>query len=455
MARWRWLTMADPVHGMIQFDRKDPIHRLMLEAVNSKAFQRLRRIRQMGLAEFVFPGAVHSRFNHSLGATYLMSKLVASLRSEKPTRDLLQSTYGDSGISLECLLILGILLHDIGHCPLSHTLEEVMGLEAKGLSHDHHWFYRILSEDPSLQKVWQEFGVTNLPLALKQFVGLTETPKHFLANLVSSQLDMDRLDYLLRDSHFLGVKYGQIESDRIISCIDVGYLASGKPVVTLSEDALPAIEHYLFGRHQAYKMALHSLDKAAEALLNVTLKRFIWVRQQGIATGHAANELFRLHEEGETLSVKDYLRMDDCYLWEAIHCWSLYSEDPLLKQLADRLMQHDLLKFIDLFQFKRPMTPDLLVQVKEELDEYYQSRELDMAFCFDETYVRPKALYLPSTLREPIWIQSRDRGIQEMPEVSSIAQTVEPKKGHKHLLFVWDKEAQQFLRKRLQHYLNE
>lgn len=453
MSRWRWLTMADPVHGIIQFDRKDPIHRLMLETVNCRAFQRLRRVRQMGLAEFVFPGAVHSRFNHSLGAAYLMSKVMQHFRHERDSREQLNATFEDTGISFECLLMMGILLHDVAHPPLSHTLEDVLHLGERGFSHDHYWMHKILSEEEELLALWQRADVPNLPDALQRFLGHKQPKKHFFSTLVSSQLDMDRLDYLLRDSHFLGVKYGNIESDRIISCLEIATNGEQEPLIAVSEDALPAVEHYLFGRHQAYKMALHSLDKAAESLLRLTLKRFFWAREQGIDTGHPMEELYRLHTRPEKLTTPEYLRMDDCYLWEGIHCWSLYAKDPLLKTLADRLMTHNLPKFVDLMQFTELLTAGQRQQLLDDLAGHYAERGLAMEFCYDEAYVRPKPMYMRPPLREAIWIATRNRGVVELSEVSPLAQSVEPSKGHKDLIFVWDNEAQRFLRNRIKNDL--
>jgi uncharacterized protein len=460
MARWRWLTMADPVHGIIQFDRKDPVHRLLLDTVNCAAYQRLRRVKQMGMAEFVFPGATHSRFNHSLGATYLMTQAIAYFKQERDSRDLMQTTFADTGLSFECLLLMGILLHDVGHPPLSHTLEDVLELGTNGLSHDHHWTYKILTEDEEISRLWNSLGVGNLSAALQHFLGdapedaTGSSQKHWLASLVSSQLDMDRLDYLQRDSHFLGVKYGAIEADRIIRSLELcPRKGATEPVVAVAEEALPAIEHYLFGRHQAYKMALHSLDKASEALLKLTLQRFQWVRQQGLEAGHAAKELYTLMETPHALSTDEYLRMDDCYLWEVIHCWSRYAEDETLKALASRLMRHDLLKFVDLYRFPAPIDEAMQAVVREELKTHYHHRGLSFTFGFDTTTVSPKPLYYPATAREPIWVSTRHRGVMELSDISPLAQTVAPDKGHKHLWFVWDKEASQFLKDRFYHHL--
>jgi HD superfamily phosphohydrolase len=446
MGRWRWLVMADPIHGMLQFDREDPIHRLILDVMNSRAFQRLRRVRQMGLAEFVFPGAVHSRFMHSIGATHLMNRAIDTLSRNPEVKALLESHYPETRISLRCLMLLGILVHDMGHPPLSHTLEDILELKDSGLDHDHYWLHKILTDDPDLQAIWAKFDPA-LPETLIHFLGGGDgqSDKHFLATLVSSQLDMDRLDYLLRDSHFLGVKYGQIEADRIISSLELTHRRDGTPVVAVREDATPAIEHYLFGRHQAYKMALHSLDKASEALLKKVLQRFCWVRQQNIETGHAAEPLFQLMTGGQTLSTSQYLRMDDYYLWEAIHCWSLDAEDPLLKQLARRMHQHDLLKFVDLAPYGCMEPLESLSPVYDALRAHYEKRGLSFEFGFDQVIVRPKPLYQVDACREPIWVSTANHGVVDLRDVSSLPLSVPPARGEKNLVFVWDGKAKRFL----------
>lgn len=448
----RRTSMADPIHGLIQFDRNDPTQNLLLSVMNSRAFQRLRRIRQMGLAEFVFPGATHSRFVHSLGSTYLMMQTLDHFSRSSKAKALLDSPYGNTNIPLSRLLMLGILVHDIGHSPLSHTLEDVLDLKRHGLLHDQYWNRKILTEDKELQKLWKRFG-SELPEAVLSFMG-SGTSKHFLAQLVSSQLDMDRLDYLQRDSHFLGVQYGRIEAARIISNMEITQLSNGQPVVAVREEAVPAIEHYLFGRHQAYKMALHSLDKASEALLKKTLQRFQWVREQNISTGEPAEELYQLMTDGKRLSTEQYLRMDDCYLWESINKWASYSEDKLLSELANRMLRHNLLKFVDLakYGFEGESIQELQ-PVYEALEAHYRKRGLDMEFCYEETLVHSKPMYQPPDAREPIWVLTGRGKVVDLREVSSFSLSVKEKSNLKHLIFVWDREAMNVLTESLERYL--
>lgn len=443
LAGVRRTSMADPIHGLIQFDRDDASHNLLLTVMNSQAFQRLRRIRQMGLAEFVFPGATHSRFVHSLGATFLMLQVLEHFNRSAIGRRYLSETYGSTDIPLSRLLLLGILVHDIGHTPLSHTLEDILDLKAQGLLHDQYWNRKILTEDKGLQRVWKRFN-PELGEAVLNFMG-DGAPKHFLAQLVSSQLDMDRLDYLQRDSHFLGVQYGRVEADRIISNLEIARLPNGTEVVAVREEAVPAIEHYLFGRHQAYKMALHSLDKASEALLKKVLQRFAWARSQGIETGEPASELFQLMTDGRKLSTVQFLRMDDCYLWESINKWAAYSEDRLLSELAGRMLRHNLMKFVDLAKYDWQSQPGRTLRdlppVYETLTAYYEKRGLSMEFCFEESIVHSKPMYQPRESREPIWIRTTRGNVVDLREVSSFSLSVKPQANLKHLLFVWDRDA--------------
>lgn len=453
MTEPQWMSMADPIHGMIRLKRHHKNHRLVLDVMNSRAFQRLRRIKQMGMAEFVFPGATHSRFMHSIGATWLMIKTIDHLQEFKETRELLGTTYEDTGITLEQLLLVSILVHDIGHTPLSHTLEDILDLREQGLLHDTYWNRLILEHDEELQSIWSRYGKA-FPQALRRFNGLEEGyERHFLADLVSGQMDMDRLDYLLRDSHYLGVQYGRIEVERIISNLSVGTLPSGKPVVAIREEAVPAVEHYLFGRYEAYKMALHSLDKASEALLKKTLERFRWVRDNGMDAGHPADLLYRLMTDGRSLSVEDYLMLDDCYLWDKIGLWATASKDPLLSRLAKRLLGHDLFKYMEINAYGDALSPDELAPVLEKLAQYYDSRGLSFEFGFDHLQVSPRPLYQPAPAKQPIWIRRKHGVLADFADATTLPLDQHTGRGRRHLLFVWDNESKAHLKRLLdQHF---
>lgn len=451
----QWMSMADPIHGMIRLRRHQPSHRMVLDVMNSRAMQRLRRIRQMGMAEFVFPGATHNRFIHSIGATWLMSKTIDHFMEFEETRSILQSPFADTRIPIERLLLLSILVHDIGHTPLSHTLEDILDMRSQGLLHDAYWNKLILRQDEELQRIWNRYD-PQFPDAIARFNGWEPgTEPHFMADLVSSQLDMDRLDYLLRDSHYLGVQYGRIETDRIITNLLVGMAPSGKQVIAIREEAIPAVEHYLFGRYEAYKMAIHSLDKASETLLKKTLERFRWVRDRGIDPGHPADLLYKLMRSGRFLTVDEYLMLDDCYLWDKVNLWARYSQDFLLRQLANRLLGHDLFKYVEINHYSEELDSDSLSAVLEEVAAYYASRSLSFEFGFDRMIVAPKPLYQASAVKPPIWIKRKNGELSDFAEVSTLlSHQEEIRRGRRHLFFVWDREARHELQSILQRHIN-
>lgn len=449
MRKPQWMSMADPIHGVIRLKRHDENHEMILDVMNSQAFQRLRRIKQMGLAEFVFPGATHTRFVHSIGSAWLMIKTLDALKDFGEARRLLDATYEDTGITLHKILLLSILVHDIGHTPLSHTLEEILDLKSQGLLHDTYWNSLILEQDEELQALWKKHGPA-LPQAVKRFTGAEdEKSRHFLADLVSSQLDMDRLDYLLRDSHYLGVQYGRIEVERIITNLVLGTTPTGMPAVAIREEAVPAVEHYLFGRYEAYKMALHSLDKASETLLKKTLERFKWVRDNGLDPGHPADLLYKLMHDGRSLSVKEYLMLDDCYLWDKVMIWAHESSDQLLKNLANRLLSHDLFKYVELTDYTRDFETELAA-IEDALQQHYEKRGLSFTFGYDQMVVTPKMLYQPATLKPPIWVRRKNDDLTDFSDVSSLPLHQEIQHGQRCLLFVWDKDAKNFLKQLLE-----
>jgi uncharacterized protein len=447
-----WTSMADPIHGMIRFKRNNTDHKLILDVMNSRAFQRLRRlrrIRQMGMAEFVFPGATHNRFVHSIGATWLMIKAIDHLNEYEEGRAILQQPYDNTDVPLQQLLLLAVLVHDIGHTPLSHTLEEILPLKDRGLLHDSYWNRLILEQDEELRKIWTRYN-PELPYAVCRFNrGETDADRHFLADLVSSQLDMDRLDYLLRDSHYLGVQYGRIEIERIILNMSIGTTPAGTQAIAFREEALPAIEHYLFGRYEAYKMALHSLDKASETLLKKTLERFKWVRDHDKNAGHPADLLYRLISDGRSLSADEYLMLDDCYLWDKVNLWARYSEDELLRALSNRLLGHDLFKFIEISNYSEEFDGSLEL-VRNEMRDYFASRNLSFDFSFDQMIVAPKSLYQPMPMKPPIWIRQKKGGLADFADITTLPLETDPQQGRRCLLFVWDKEAKAHLQKILE-----
>lgn len=302
----------DPVFGFIKIP-----HGLMLQIIQHPLMQRLTRIKQLGLTSLVFPGAQHTRFQHSIGAFQLMSEAILSLQQKG-------TFVFDSESEAVCA---AILMHDIGHGPFSHVLEHTL---ISGISH----------EDISLMMMEQinhDLG-GQLNLAINIFKG--EYPKKFLHQLISSQLDVDRLDYLRRDSFFTGVNEGNIGSARIIKMFDVV-----DDMLCVDYKGIYSIENYLTSRRLMYwQVYLHKTTVAAEKVLINALLRAKHLAMAGkdvfgtpalkyFLTNNVDGEWFNSHPE----ALEYYVQLDDNDIWSALKVW-MHSDDKILATLASNLI---------------------------------------------------------------------------------------------------------------------
>ena len=310
--------ISDPVFGFIKIKRG-----LLYDIVQHPFFQRLNRINQLGLASVVYPGARHTRFQHSLGAFYLMSEAIKSL-TEKGVY-----IFDSEAEAVQA----AILMHDIGHGPFSHVLENTL---IHGISH----------EDISLMMMEQINHDLKDQLNLAISIFKDEYPNKIFHQLISSQLDMDRLDYLRRDSFYTGVTEGNIGSARIIKMLNV---ADDKLVV--DSKGIYSIENYLTTRRLMYwQVYLHKTAVGYEKVLVNTLKRAKYLVRQGqdvFATPALAyflkNDIdaqwFASHPE----ALQMYAELDDSDIWSALKVWK-HSEDKILSTLATDMTDRHLFK---------------------------------------------------------------------------------------------------------------
>ena len=308
----------DPVFGFITIPNE-----FIYKLIQHPYLQRLNRIRQLGLAAFVYPGAQHTRFLHSLGAMYLMDEALQQLRLKNNV-----ITEDEYIGALSC-----ILLHDTGHGPFSHVLEHTLVTKVQ-----HETISLLLME--RLNKEWPN----QFEICLSIFKD--EYPKHFLHQLVSGQLDVDRLDYLRRDSYFTGVTEGNIGSARIIKMLDV---RNDKLVV--ESKGIYSIENFLTSRRLMYwQVYLHKTAVAAEKTLINTLMRAKELAQNGadlfaspslsyFLRHDATEEDFR--ENPEVLNL--FLNLDDNDIWSALKVWSIHP-DLVLSLLSKALINRKLFK---------------------------------------------------------------------------------------------------------------
>ncbi|MCA1634979.1 MAG: HD domain-containing protein [Acidobacteria bacterium] len=317
----------DPVHNIIRLRTDTDEGRLMVRLIDSNEFQRLRRIKQLGLALFTYQGAEHSRFTHSLGVLHLMTRVLDRL-GEKYSIDE-EARAAARGAAL---------LHDIGHGPFSHVMEKVLNF------HHEAWTVEaVTSEETEVGKVLRSFSPA-LPRRIAEIIEGRFRPA-FLAQLVSSQLDVDRMDYLLRDSLMTGAKYGYYDLEWVINAIEVDE-ASDR--IYVSARGLYAVEEYLQARYYMFRQVyFHRTLRSAEAVLRSTLRRALEVTEAGGDAWSAPGTAFEKVLRRAPLALADHLEMDDSDVLFHIKQWQS-SDDRVLSDLSRRFVGRRLFKAIDL-----------------------------------------------------------------------------------------------------------
>lgn len=308
----------DPVYGFINIHND-----LVYDIIEHPYFQRLRRIKQLGLTDLVYPGALHTRFHHALGAMHLMTKALDNLRAKGQL--IFDAEYEAATIA--------ILLHDVGHGPFSHTLEFSL---FKDVKHEQITLW-------TLKKLNRHFS-GRLDMAIEIFEGIY--PRKFLTQLVSSQLDTDRLDYLKRDSFFTGVQEGTIGAERIIKMLSVH-----NEELVVEEKALYSIESFLSARRIMYwQVYLHKTAISAERMLIEIIKRAKRLTQSGQKI--EATPALRIFLERD-ITMRDFaedpdlleifMALDDTDVWGSIKFWAQH-EDPVLSTLSKMLLERKIFK---------------------------------------------------------------------------------------------------------------
>ncbi len=311
-------VINDPVFGFINIPNE-----FIYDIIQHPYLQRLNRIRQLGVTSFVYPGAQHTRFHHSIGAMYLMNEALKNLKEKG--HDISREEYNGA--------LAAILLHDVGHGPFSHILEYTL------VKNIHHEEISLLL----MQQLNKEWNGT-LQTAIEIF---TDTyPKHFLHQLVSGQLDVDRLDYLRRDSFFTGVNEGNIGSARIIKMMDVR-----NDHLVIDSKGIYSIENFLLSRRLMYwQVYLHKTAVAAEKMLINTLTRAKELTAQGEKL-FASPSLSYFLEKDATLAdfenngkaLQHFVNLDDNDIWSALKVWTSHP-DKVLSLLSNGMVNRKLFK---------------------------------------------------------------------------------------------------------------
>ena len=315
-------TYHDPLHRGISLDARDPAEAMVLSLVDSSPFQRLRRIRQLGPAFLTFHGAESSRFTHSLGVFSIARRAMERLKTLDPS---LEQQRG--------VLYGAALLHDLGHAPLSHTGEEMFG------THHEQWSAQVIREHPQIRDSLENYA-TGTADAVADLLEHGEAERGVIKSLVSSQLDCDRLDYLLRDSYSTGARYGQLDLDRILAAITLA--PDGE--LAIHPKGLMAVEHYLVVRNLMYRSVYnHRLN----VMCNWLLERLIQeARHLGPDRIWADSTMHRWLWKTERLDLESYLANDDLRVGYHLQRWQADAPAPLAN-LCDRFLNRRLLKALD------------------------------------------------------------------------------------------------------------
>lgn len=366
--------IRDPVHNIISFEDTSG-DRLLLDLINTKEFQRLRRIKQLGMSELVFPGANHSRFSHCIGVMHVARRMMESigrLHGNKLHED--QKT----------AVLVAALLHDVGHGPFSHAFEKVTGQshESRTLqiiqSSETEVGRRLRGHDPDLPERLAVFFDEDIEAEKREAAEIPD----FLTQIVASQLDADRFDYLLRDSYATGTDYGRYDLDWLL----LQLLLDGKRLF-IGRKAVDAAETYIFARFHMYRSVyFHKTVRAAEVMLRLALRR---LKELLDGAGSKA-KCKRIVPDAPSrvvdaftgsMQIDAYLHLDDVTLLELFKACT-YSADTQLNTLARGLVERKLYKAIDVTDSSRTE----VVQFARSAEEVVRQADLDPVYAFaDDT----------------------------------------------------------------------
>ncbi|MGD1859861.1 MAG: HD domain-containing protein [Leptolyngbyaceae cyanobacterium] len=384
-------TYHDPLHGAIALDRHEPVERLLIGLIDTPEFQRLRRVKQLGTASLTFHGAESSRFTHSLGVMELTRRAFDLLAMRHPHLQAHRAT-----------VLCAALLHDVGHGPFSHTAEEIFK------THHEFWTRRIIREAPAVQRLLTDFD-PELSQAIES-VYIHQHPLPLVWQLVSSQLDCDRLDYLMRDSYFTGASYGHLDLDRIVQSMDIDQ--DGNLVV--SRKGQTAVEHYLLVRYFMYAQVYnHPKNLAATWILRQAFQRAKDCFDAGRLDADATVTAWLQHPH-PGLSLADYLAADDIVFAYHMQRWQHHS-DRWLADLCQRFVHRRLFKGRDVSGLTMGDRADLLARTRSRVQQLGYAPEI---YCgLSQSRNRGYTLYQRGI---KIWLDGHPH------DLNSVSPVVEP-----------------------------
>ncbi|MBI2894709.1 MAG: HD domain-containing protein [Deltaproteobacteria bacterium] len=395
------MIVRDPVHGLIYFDRAEDA--LLIELLDSMELQRLRRIRQLGVTFLAFPGAEHSRFTHAVGALHVMRRLCAridALGSDVPSELRL-----DRARRIHALA--AALLHDLGHGPFSHLYEDVF---PGGRMHESWTIEALRSPGTQVNRVLCRFDAT-LPERIAAMVQGSYEPSYLRA-AVSGPLDVDRFDYLLRDSHMTGARYGLYDLDWLLHSL----CFAGSTLAVDGRKGIAAVEQYFLARRAMFEQVyFHKTTRAAEWVIRSIFRRVASLVADGRDPAGLPGAI-RAAARADTVSLEDYLALDDARIWTCFTEWAAGSTDAILRDLCDRLLRRALFKTVELDDPSNESVARAAAIARDRVRAAGLDPDL---YCGIDRAVDVSYLD-PSEPLEEVWVWMRDSAPRKLGDVSEI-----------------------------------
>lgn len=384
-------VFKDPVHNYIHVQDE-----VIWSLINTSEFQRLRRIRQLGTSYLTFHGAEHSRFSHSLGVYEITRRIISQFE---------RGGYADWPGEEKLVALCAALLHDLGHGPFSHSIEQAFEMDHED------WTCKILLGDTEVGSVLRRIS-PDFPEKVASVIR-KDYDNPIVVNLVSSPLDADRMDYLLRDAYFTGVNYGTIDMDRILRM-----LRPFQGRVVVKESGMHAVEDYLMSRYQMYwQIYFHPVTRSSEIILRQILRR--------------AKELYRDHYKfaflpyplpslfDGNINVRDYLQLDEALMQTAFMQWTREA-DERLSDLCIRFLNRKLYKYVEV----ETIDLEMLGQIRTAFEQVGLNPDYDMEIDFPTDL--PYDVFRPDEGigEKQILLLDRQEQLREISEVSDIVRSI-------------------------------
>lgn len=380
-------VMRDPIHGYIHIEYK-----LIWDCINAKEFQRLRRIHQLGANFQVYPTAEHSRFSHSLGVYEIVRRMVSEIESLST----ILTEYE------KITVMLAGLLHDVGHGPFSHAFEHVSEFDHE------EYTAKIILENSEINAVLKKFD-NNLPHDVVKIIQHSH-PRKILNQIVSAQLDADRMDYLLRDSYFTATSYGNFDLERILRTLRVRKLANNEEQLVVKYSGIHGVEDYIMARYQMYwQVYFHPVARSYETIFIQLFRRLKDIYQDNKEYFYDLKILVPFLRQSKP-TIQEHYQLDESGL---LYCCALISEksDHIAKDLANRLLNRKLFQYIS-------NTPEN----KELILKQLRNMNLDEKYYLRSESVKTNA-YTPYK-GQKIFVELLDGEIVELEKASTIVDAI-------------------------------